>query len=85
MRRGGRSLVTKVLGLSAPSGPGPKAGLQNPVPKAAASHHRIPPSPGCSDRYFTLVLGPVGDTENEEVLFWGFCKEKVGVRMGTVR
>lgn len=25
----------------------------------------------------TLVLGPVGDTENGAVLFWGFCKEKL--------
>jgi hypothetical protein len=30
----------------------------------------------------TLVLGPVGDTENGEVLFWGFCEKKVGVEYG---
>lgn len=30
----------------------------------------------------TLVVpGPVGDTENREVLFWGFCEEKVGMGM----
>lgn len=29
-----------------------------------------------------MVPGPVGDTENGEVLFWGFCKEQVGVGDG---
>lgn len=71
MRKGRRNLATRYPCRTSVHSKHTKDALP---PEYHPLHLMIPP-------VLTLVLGPVGDTENGDALFWGFCEERVGARV----